>query len=76
MATQRANTIIHIDESLEKWQRDVLDEHLRLQAGVIASKHNDDRPHLLFIENNPERTDPESFIRMVERHGYHAERIG
>ena len=76
MATQIADAVLHIDEALEKWQRDVLDDHMRLQDGVIALGTNDDRPHMMIVQYNPERTDPVSFIRMVERHGYHAERIG
>ena len=76
MTTHIADAIIHIDETLDKWQRDILDDHMRLNDGVISTGYNNDNPHLMIIEYNPEHTDPVHFIHMVERHGYHAERIG
>jgi len=76
MKTQIADAILHINESLEQWQRDVLDDHMRMQRGVIAAGHNNDVPHLMIIEYNPDRANPIKFVQMVERHGYHAERIG
>jgi len=76
MTTYVADAVLHIDEALERWQRDVLDDHMRLQEGVISSGSRDDQPHMMIIEYNPELTEPVNFIHMVERHGYHAERIG
>ena len=76
MATQIADAVLHIDELLEDWQRDVLDDHMRMQDGVIATGYNSEKPHLMIIEYNPDHVNPVNFIHMVERHGYHAERIG
>ncbi|MDH5473333.1 MAG: ATP-binding protein [Gammaproteobacteria bacterium] len=76
MATQIADAILHIDESLENWQRDVLNDHMRLQDGVISSGQNDNNPHLMIVQYDPGCTDPLNFIHMIQRHGYHAARVG
>jgi len=76
MKTHIADTVIHIVESLGEKQYDVLNTHMRMQDGVISVGHNSDTPHLMLVEYNPEHTNPVKFIRMVQRHGYHAERIG
>ena len=75
MATRVTDTILHIDESLEKWQRSILDEHLHLQDGLISTGYKDDASHLMIIAYNPERAHPLNFLHMIERHGYHAERV-
>jgi len=76
MKTKIADATLHIDESLKPWQQDVLDDHMRKQRGVIAAGHNKDIPHFMMIEYNPDRVDTVKFVRMIERHGYHAERVG
>ena len=76
MATQIVDALIHVDQNLEKWQRDVLEDHIRLQEGVIATGTSDKTPHLMLVEYNPVRTHPRYFLAMIERHGYHAERVG
>lgn len=76
MATHISDAILHIDEPLEKWQRDILEDHMRLQDGVISTGYNDNDTHLMLIEYNPECGHPTSYLHMVERHGYHAERVG
>ena len=75
MATFIADTVLHIDESLEDWQRSVLQDHMRVQDGVIAAGYNDASPNLMIIEYNPEHGHPVKYINMVKRHGYHAQRI-
>lgn len=77
MATRITDTVLHIDESLETWQRSILNEHLHLQDGVIGTGYpGDSASHIMVIAYNPERAKPINFIHMVERHGFHAERIG
>lgn len=76
MATQIADTILHINETLESRQYDVLEQHMRMQTGVVGAGHSDDSPHLMLIAYNPEQASPIKFIHMVEREGFHAERIG
>ncbi len=75
MMTQVCDAILHIDETLEPWQYEILEKHMRAQQGVISSGHNPGAPHILFIEYNPEKNRVTNFIRMIERHGFHAERV-
>ncbi|HEY9053000.1 MAG TPA: hypothetical protein VIQ03_15725 [Gammaproteobacteria bacterium] len=71
-----ADATLHINENLEKWQRNVLADHMRMQTGVIAIGYHDEKPHLMTIGFNLDCTNPMNFIHMIERHGYHAKRIG
>ena len=57
MTAQLSDAILHIDEPLKNWQRDILEKHMRM-----------------IVEYDPDCNDPVSFINMIERHGYHAER--
>ena len=74
MTVQLSDAILHIDEPLHNWQRDILVKHMRMQRGVVSSGHSDKVPSLMIVEYDPECTDSMSFINMIERHGYHAER--
>lgn len=76
MNTQIADAVIHIDESLKEKQLDILNDHMRMQDGIISVGYSNDNPHLMIVEYNPACADPVNFIHMVERHGFHAERIG
>ena len=74
MTAQLSDAILHIDEPLKNWQRDILEKHMRMQQGVISSGHSYKVPSLMIVEYDPDCNDPVSFINMIERHGYHAER--
>ena len=76
MAYQIADATLHIDETLEAWQQSVLEDHLRLNDGVVGAGHSAKAPHVMIIEYNPDRTCAMKFLNMVKRHGYHAEWIG
>lgn len=75
MAGKIADAILHIDDALEDWQRSVLEDHMRLQEGVISSGCCNNNPHLMIIEYDTSCTSPINFIYTVKRHGYRAERI-
>lgn len=72
---QVCDAVLHIDEVLNANQYRVLENHLRAQKGVISSGHNPSASHIIFIGYNPNKNSVINFIRMIERHGYHAERI-
>ena len=76
MAAKISDVMLHIDENLQKWQRTMLEEHMRAQPGVIALGYHDDKPHLMMVGYDPYISHPSDFLRVVARHGFHAERIG
>ncbi|MCW8956028.1 MAG: hypothetical protein OQL09_04035 [Gammaproteobacteria bacterium] len=76
MDIQLTDVMIRIDEDLEEWQRNILEDHMRMQQGVIAFGYNSRHPHLIMVGYQPEQTSAKYFLRMVERHGYHAARVG
>ena len=76
MAARISDVMIHIDEDLQEWQRVMLEAHMRAQEGVIALGYHDYSPHLMLLEYDPYISHPMDFLRLVARHGYHAERVG
>ena len=76
MDIQMIDVMVHIDEDLNKAQRNMLEKHMRMQDGVIALGYHDERPHLMIVEYNPECTSSSNILHLVKRHGYHAELIG
>lgn len=67
---------IHVDQALDTAQRQEIENEMRSIDGVVSVRQSDDRPHLLLVEYNPERTTSESLLAVVTNKGYQAERIG
>lgn len=67
---------IHIDENLEDARRPQLIEKMRAQAGVVAVGYHDEKPHLMVVEYNPEKTSSAQLLEAVKGEGLHAELIG
>lgn len=76
MDIQLTDVLIRIDEVLEERQRNILEDHMRMQRGVIGCGYNANHPHLMMVGYQPEQTSAKYFLRMVKRHGYHAARVG
>ena len=76
MVAKLGDVMIHIDEELDEWQQNLLEEHMRAQEGVIALGYHEDKPHLMLVEYDLYNAHPMDFLRLIWRHGYHAERVG
>lgn len=71
-----ADVMIHVDETLgESRQRELVDS-MRLQKGVVAVGHHEEKPHLMVVEYNPNETDSMHLLTAVQAEGVHAELIG
>lgn len=70
------DVMLHIDEDLNKSQRNMLEDYMRNQRGVIGLGYHDHRPHLMVVGYNPDMTTSMQLLRSVTDKGLHAELIG
>ena len=71
-----ADVTIHIDEAVAVEQREGLQDKLRTLDGVLAAASQDDTPHLVVVEYNPDLIDSREILDAVTDSGLHAELIG
>jgi len=76
MEIQMADVMLHIDEDLDKSQRDSLDGCMRSQPGVIGLGFHDEKPHLMVVEYNPDVTSSMQLWRTATAQGLHVELVG
>ncbi|TNF39150.1 MAG: ATP-binding protein [Gammaproteobacteria bacterium] len=70
------DVMLHIDETLNPVQQQILEKHMRNHTGVIGLGYHTDKPHLMIVEYNPDQTTPNRLLQVVAGHGLHAELIG
>jgi len=71
-----ADVTIHIDETLEPAKRHALVDQVREVNGVVGVGYHDDKPHLMIIEYDPDKTSSAELLQTVKAQGVHAELIG
>lgn len=71
-----ADVTIHIDEAVAVEEREGLQDKLRALDGVLAAASQDDTPHLIVVEYNPDLIDSREILDAVTDCGLHAELIG
>lgn len=71
-----ADTLIHVDEMLDISEKENIVNDLRGMPGVISSRFNPGKDHLLLVAFDPSETTSRDLLRNVQRHGFHAESIG
>ncbi len=71
-----ADTLIHIDETLDARARHAIERELREMPGVISSHFNPEKQHMLLVAFDPEDIRSSDLLQRVRSHGYHAELIG
>ena len=75
MDIKMTDVMLHIDEELDRPHQLQLEDHMRNQIGVIGLGYHEEKPHLMIVEFNPERTTPRELLRSVENQGLHAELV-
>ena len=68
-------TLIHIDESLNRQQRDELLQSLGNHSGGMEAHHHSEKSHLLFVAYDDEECCPHDVVEMVKEQGLHAQLI-
>ena len=76
MATKLAEVTFHIDEETSHSERERFRDALLAMDGVMAEAYNDERPHLMLIEYNPDAIHSIEFVNAARDRGLHAELIG
>lgn len=76
MDIKLVDVTVHIDEILSKQQRQNVEDNLRGIEGVVSVAIHDDKPHLVMVEYNPDRTSSGVILTTVKDTGVHAELVG
>lgn len=76
MNIQMTDVTLHIDETLDENDLDIVEEDLRENDGVISVHREENRPHLMMVEYNPDRVTSRNILNTVTSQGLHAELIG
>ena len=76
MDIKLVDVTVHIDENIDHATREQVADKLRGLDGVVAAVAHDEKPHLMVVEYNPERTNSSAILACVKGEGVHAELIG
>lgn len=76
MSINMTDVTLHIDETLGHEQREVIRDELLAHDGIMAVASQDETPHLLIIEYDPDKMDSMGILKMFKKHNIHAERLG
>ena len=57
-------------------QREAIRDELLAHDGIMAAASQDETPHLLIIEYDPDKIDPISILEVFKKNNIHAERLG
>ena len=73
---QRADVLIHINETLDVTERTSLEDDLRKADGGIVPRFNKVKPHLLLVTYDPQAVDTRNLLAQVTAKGYSAQLVG
>lgn len=72
----KADIVIHINEELDHSHRNRLTEDVSHLGGVVSVMLHDERPHLMIVGYNTEKTDARDVLSGVQSNGMHAQLVG
>jgi hemerythrin superfamily protein len=70
------DVIVHLDETLDKKQREALVDHVRQEDGVVSVALREKTTHLMIVEYIPDVTSSAKILKRVTDQGVHAELAG
>lgn len=76
MTSKISDVTLHIDQDTSEDDRKALREQLLAQQGVISATFNNEKPHLIVVEYNPDVVNSTKFLEVVEQFKLHGELIG
>jgi len=68
--------VVHIDESLNSDNRGELLQKIEAIDGVLSADVQDQRPHLMIVDYNPQQTKSMEVLSGVQNSGVHAQLVG
>jgi hypothetical protein len=76
MSINMTDVTFHLNETLGHEQREAIRAELLAHDGIMAAASQDETPHLLIIEYDPDKIDPTSILEMFKKRRIHADRLG
>ena len=76
MGKDIVDVTVHIDETLDHSKLQEIADEVSKVDGVESVSFHDDKPHLMIVKYDPNRTDSSSIHKTVTAKGVHAELIG
>ena len=76
MDIKLVDVMVHVDENIDKSARGAMEDKVRELEGVVSVAQHDDKPHLMMIEYNPDKTSSADILACVKDEGVHAEIVG
>jgi hypothetical protein len=76
MTDKMVDVTLHLDENISHGDRESFRDSLLSTNGVMAAACNDERPHLVTVEYNPEIINSSEFVKAAQDRGLHAELVG
>ena len=70
------DTLIHLNETLDTATMTALETQLQNMPGVVASRFNPTKVHLLSIAYDPSRIQATALLKQVHERGYQAQLVG
>jgi hypothetical protein len=70
------DVVIHVNEALDSQARHNLEDQMYAIDGVIASRFNERRQHLMIVAYDPDHISARDLLDQVIRQGYHAQHCG
>ncbi len=74
--TDLVDIIVHVDENIDHDHREALTDKVRGVSGVVAVRLDDDKPHLMIVEYDPDAIKAIDVLNSVKEDGVHAELVG
>ena len=74
--TDLVDIIVHVDENIDHDHREALTDKVRGVSGVVAVRLDDDKPHLMIVEYDPDAIKAIDVLNCVKEDGVHAELVG
>jgi hypothetical protein len=76
MSNNRADVLIHLDESLDDQAIHAVEKELGTLNGVYSACVSDRARHLLLVDYDPADTSAQLLLGQVQQRGLHAELVG
>jgi hypothetical protein len=71
-----SDVFIHINEKTNESEQDELVKQLRNLGGVIASRFNEEKDHLLLVSYNSDTINSAALLEKVRENGFNAQLVG
>lgn len=76
MQDEIANVMVHVNESMDEFALNSLENAMRGDRGVVSVGHNPKHPHLLLVAYDSSIARASTFMHQFHERGMHAQLVG